>query len=531
MPWRRAEGEPRVIRSPHPDLAIPGQPLTAFVLASAERYGDRPALVDGPTGRTLTHAELPGLVRRAATGLAARGLRPGETVGIYSPNLPEYAVAFHGVALAGGSSATSNPLSTASELAFQLRCAKARFLVTVPPLLDKALEAARDAGVEEVFVFGETEGATPFAALLAEGDEPPVVDLDPREAVVSLPFSSGTTGLPKGVMLTHENLVANVLQTKAVRPCLEGDVVLGVLPFFHSYGQTVVMNETLQSGGTVVTMPRFDLEQYLSLSQQHRATIGYVVPPIVLALAKQPIVEDYDLSSLRWLMCGAAPLDGDLARACSERIGCLVVQGYGLTETSPVTNAVPVGVPDRPGSIGPLVPGTEARLVDLETASLAAPGERGELQVRGPQVMKGYLGDPGATAAAFDDGWLRTGDVAVADADGWLTIVDRLKELIKVKGYQVAPAELEAVLLGHPAVADACVIGIPDDDAGEVPKGFVCLQSEVSSGELLAYVADHVASYKRLRALEVVDAIPKSPSGKVLRRVLKEREAAAVSSR
>ena len=444
--------------------------------------------------------------------------------------MPEYAVAFHGVSLAGGASTTANALYTARELAFQLSDARARFLVTIPALLEHALPAAREAEVEEVFVFGEAEGATPFAALLEAGDDPPEVEIEPAAHVVSLPYSSGTTGLAKGVMLTHRNLVANIVQFLLPRPVSGDDVIVGFLPFFHCYGQTVVMNISLRQGATVVTMPRFDLEQYLRLSRDYRATLAYVAPPVVLALAKHPSVEGYDLSSLRSVFCGAAPLDAELARTCSRRLGCEVVQGYGMTEASPVTNLTPVDASSNPGSIGPLLPGTEARIVDVATGDDVEPGSPGELLVRGPQVMKGYLNNDAATAAAIQDGWLRTGDVVTAGADGWFTVVDRIKELIKVKGYQVAPAELEALLLTHPAVVDACVIGVPDEQAGEVPKGFVVLGDSVSLDELKGYVAERVAPHKRIRHLEQVDAIPKSPSGKILRRVLAERERAAAES-
>jgi acyl-CoA synthetase (AMP-forming)/AMP-acid ligase II len=519
-----------ILRSPFPDVHVPDVALTQFVLEHADEYGDRPALVDGPSGSALTFRELSHLVRRCAAGFAARGLRPGEVVGIYSPNVPEYAIAYYGVSLAGAAATTANALYTADELAFQLRDAGARFLVTAPVLVEPALAAARAAGVEEVFVFGEAEGAAPFASLLEEAGEPPTVEIDPADHVVSLPYSSGTTGFPKGVMLTHRNLVANVLQVAAIRPLGPGDVMVGVLPFFHSYGQTVVMSMSLRHGTTVVCMPRFDLEQYLSLSERYRATFAYVAPPVVLVLAKHPSVDGFDLSSLRSLMSGAAPLDGELALACSERLGCEVVQGYGLTEVSPVSHATPIGAPSRPGSIGPLVPSTEARIVDVVTGRDVEPGGAGELLLRGPQLMKGYLNNEAATAAAIEGGWLRTGDVATADADGWFAVVDRIKELIKVKGYQVAPAELEALLLTHPAVTDACVIGIPDEEAGEVPKGFVVLGAPVEMEELLGYVAARVAPHKRIRRLELVDAIPKSPSGKILRRVLAERERGAVQA-
>jgi acyl-CoA synthetase (AMP-forming)/AMP-acid ligase II len=526
-----AKEEAMTIRSPHPDVEIPDVSLTAYVLAGAAARGDAPALIAGEDGRTITYAQLDDLVRRCAAGFVARGLRAGEVVGIYAPNIPEYAVAFFGVARAGGTNTTANALYTAGELAFQLHDAGARFLVTVPALAERALEAAAATDVEEVFVIGgePIAGATPFAALLVPVD----VELPPEpspDVLVSLPYSSGTTGFPKGVMLSHRNLVANVAQCSPLRALGPGDTLMAFLPFFHIYGQTVLMCWALQSGATLVTMARFDLGEFLRLVEEHRATAAFVVPPVVVALAKHPAVEGRDLSSLRFMMSGAAPLDGETGEAAAARIGCRVFQGYGLTETSPVVSKVPDEVENRPGSIGLLVPNTEARIVDVATGEDALPGEPGELWVRGPQVMQGYLGNPSATAATLDDdGFLHTGDIATVDEDGWLTIADRLKELIKYKGYQVPPAELEAMLLGHPAVADACVIPLPDEDAGEIPKAFVVLRAHATPEELMAWVAERVAPHKRVRALEIIDEIPKSPSGKLLRRVLRDRERAAAS--
>jgi acyl-CoA synthetase (AMP-forming)/AMP-acid ligase II len=329
------------------------------------------------------------------------------------------------------------------------------------------------------------------------------------------------------VMLTHRNLVANILQSTVQQPVTADDTLVGVLPLFHIYGLSVVMNAVLRNGATLVTMPRFDLEGYLALVQEHRATKAHLVPPIVLALAKSPLVERYDLSSLELVNSGAAPLSAELQQAAAERIGCPVVQGYGMTESSPVTHVTPLDpARHRLGSIGPPVPSTECRIVDVAGGEELGPGDEGEVCVRGPQVMRGYLDDPEATAATVDeDGWLHTGDVGRADEDGYVVLVDRVKELIKYKGYQVAPAELEAVLVEHPAVAEAAVVGRPDEEAGEVPKAFVALAGEATEEEIMAFVAERVAPYKKLRALEVVDEIPKSPSGKILRRVLNERDA------
>jgi acyl-CoA synthetase (AMP-forming)/AMP-acid ligase II len=515
-----------VFKSPYADVAIPEVGVAQMVYQHALQYGDKPAMIDGQTGRTLTYAQLYGGVRRVAGNLAKRGLRKGEVVGIYSPNLPEYPLAFHGVVLAGGVVTTANPLYTADELAYQLRDSGAKFLITVGPLLEKAIPAAQQAGVQEVFVIGEGDGATPFTALLADA-EPPEVALDPAEDLVVLPYSSGTTGLPKGVMLTHRNLVANMVQVMASGVNLQFDErVIGVLPFYHIYGMLVILNLCLHKGMTIVTMARFDLEQFLKIMQDYQITRANLVPPIVLALAKHPIVDNYDLSHLKIIMSGAAPLSAELAQACAERLGCIVLQGYGLTETSPVTHVNPED-PARIklGSVGVPIANTECAVVSLETGNPLGIREEGEIWIRGPQVMKGYLNNPDATAQTITpDGWLRTGDVGYVDEDGYFYIVDRVKEMIKYKGLQIAPAELEAVLLTHPAVADAAVIPSPDPEAGEVPKAFVVLKGAATAEELMDYVAARVAPFKKIRRIEFVEQIPKSPSGKILRRVLVQQE-------
>jgi acyl-CoA synthetase (AMP-forming)/AMP-acid ligase II len=523
-----------VFRSPHPDVEIPNTPLPDFVLARAGELGDKPALVDAPSGRTFTYRQLAESVRAVAAGLAERGFGKGDVFAHYAPNLPEYAVAFHGVAAAGGVNTTANPLLTADELALQLRHSSTRLLVTVPAQLETATASAERAGVEEVFVYGQGGGATPFAALLEAGGEPPEVAINPADDLVALPYSSGTTGLPKGVMLTHRNLVANISQVTGLFYTSERDRVIAVLPFFHIYGLVVIMNMTLHRGATIVTMPRFDLVEFLRAIQEYRITRVNVVPPIALALAKHPLVDEFDLSSLEFVGSGAAPLSAELELACAERLGCRVQQGYGLTETSPVTHTVPEDLAGQmPGSIGLLVPNTECRIVDLATGDEVPAGEPGELCIRGPQVMKGYLNDPEATAQTIDaEGWLHTGDVASVEEDGSVRIVDRVKELIKYKGYQIAPAELEGLLLTHQGIADAAVIPLPDEEAGEVPKAFVVPSGPLTPEEVSAFVAERVAPYKKVRAVELVDEIPKSPTGKTLRRVLidRERSSAAAST-
>jgi acyl-CoA synthetase (AMP-forming)/AMP-acid ligase II len=509
-------------------MEVPNRDVTSFVLERAGDLGDKAALIDGPTGRVVTYAELDRATRALASGLAKRGFAPGDALAIYMPNLPEYAIAFHGVARAGGRATTVNPLYTARELEHQLGDSQAKILLTVPPFLDAARAAAEAAGVADVFVVGEAEGAEPMTDLMGDPAAAPEVEIDPGTDVAVLPYSSGTTGLPKGVMLTHSNLVANLVQIQDGFPIAEDDVLIGALPFFHIYGQTVIMNQGLWQGATIVTMPRFDLEQFLDLIAERRVSRVYVVPPIALALAKHPAVGGRDLSSVDVVMSGAAPLGAELVGQVAERIDCKVIQGYGLTETSPVTHVIRLDGENRPGSIGTPLIGTECRLVDPDTGAEVPIGERGELWVRGPQVMAGYLNNAEATAETIDpDGWLHTGDIATRDEDGFYSIVDRLKELIKYKGFQVPPAELEALLITHPDVADVAVIGVPDDECGELPKAFVVAAGEsVDPAALKEFVAGQLSAQKQVRLIEQVDEIPKSPSGKILRRVLRDREPA-----
>jgi len=522
-----------IFRGPNPDVTIPEVSLTDFVFKFTPEMANKIALIDGPTGRSLTYAEFEDAVRRVATSLARRGFRKGDVLGIYSTNCLEYAVVFHAVAMLGGVNTTINPLYTAQETAFQLQDAGARLLVTAPPFIEAATVAARKAGIEELFIFGEAPGATPFAVLLESDPAVPPVEIDPKNDLVALPYSSGTTGTAKGVMLTHYNLVANMCQMDGLDYFHQDDILICVLPLFHIYGLVVVLNMGLHLGATIVIMPRFDLEQFLSLIQKYRVTLAHIVPPVVLKLAKDPIVDRYDLSSLKMIFSGAAPLGADLTRECMQRIGCGIRQGYGMTETSPVTHTSPADPAKmKLGSVGTVAPNTECKLVDPATGEELGANQEGELCVRGPQIMRGYLNNPEATASTIDpDNWLHTGDVGYADEDGHFFIVDRVKELIKYKGFQVAPAELEAILLTHPAVADAAVIPCRDDEAGEVPKAFVVAKQETSPEAIMNFVAERVAPHKKIRELEFIEQIPKSLSGKILRRVLIEQERAKDSDR
>ena len=388
----------RVFRSPLPDVVIPDSALTPYVFRHADRLGDRVALVDGPTGRSYTYAELYGASRKVAGGLVAGGLESGDVVAVLSPNIPEYAIVFHGVALAGGTVTPINPTYTVGEIVHQLRDSGARYLVTIPHFMEQASTASGEAGVGTIFVLGESvAGTRSFFELLA-ADPIDQVEIEPADHVVVLPYSSGTTGLPKGVELTHRNLVANLAQTEPMASTNEQDVVLAVLPFFHIYGLQVLMNGVLFHGARSVTMPRFDLADFLGTIQGHGVTRVAAVPPIVLALAKHPMVDDYDLSSLVQVGSGAAPLSADVQADAARRTGAAVLQGYAHTETSPVTHTALPGQA-RSGSIGVLIPNTEARVVDPETQEDLGVDATGELWLRGPQVMKGYLNNADATSA------------------------------------------------------------------------------------------------------------------------------------
>lgn len=528
-----------VISSPYSDVDIPRMSLVPFVMQRATECADRTAIVCAATGQSYTYHELSRMISQVASGLWALGIRKGDVVGLVSPNTPDFAVMFFAITTIGAICSPVNPVATAEEIGAQFADSEALLLVTTPELHAKCSVAARLAStIREIVVFGEADGAIPFASLLAHGDAPADVEIDADNDVAALPYSSGTSGIPKGVMLTHRNLVANLCQVRGSVPIINGnDHVLAVLPFFHIYGMIVIMAGALVEGATIVTVPRFDLEGVLRVIQDHRITVAPIVPPIILAFAKHPLVDQFDLRTLRMLFSGAAPLGAELASACADRLQVTVRQGYGLTETSPVTHSHPVdGDYVNLSSVGPSLANTHCRLVDPLSGNDVAIGEPGELWIRGPQVMKGYFNKPEATAACLDeDGWLHTGDVAVVDARGWFTIVDRVKELIKYKGLQVAPAELEAVLLSHPQISDAAVIPVADDEAGEVPKAFIVVRPGNADGTLpaldaehvMAFVAARVSPYKKVRAVAFVDSIPKSPSGKILRRLLVERERAA----
>jgi acyl-CoA synthetase (AMP-forming)/AMP-acid ligase II/NAD(P)-dependent dehydrogenase (short-subunit alcohol dehydrogenase family) len=507
-----------------PDLTLP-----EFVLAQAARRGSKQALADAATGRGLSYAELAAAVQETGARLAGRGLHPGDVLALCAPNSIEFATTWFAAASIGAIVTTVNPECTGAEICRQLQQTGARYLLTTSAqLAGKLRPAIPEAGIAEPFVIGEAAaGATAFQLLrMSAGPDAAPVS---ASGVAFLPSSSGTTGLPKTVVLTHRNLVASLCQMRLAHKVTEDDVVIAALPLFHIYGLQVTLNLALLQGATVVILPRFEPEAFLRAVQERHVTRAEVVPPIVLGLARAEVVGHYDLSSLRLLTSAAAPLGAELARACARRIGCRVKQAYGMTELGGATHIAPDDGPDRPESIGPALPGIECRVVSPETGTSAGPGEPGELLIRSPGAMLGYLGNPLATAATIDTGgWVHTGDIVTVDAAGWYRVTDRVKELIKYKGHQVAPAELEGLLLTHPAVADAAVVRSPDQAAGEVPKAFVVLRAPATAAELMAWVAERVAPYKRVRQIEFTDRIPTSPSGKILRRHLVDRERRAV---
>ncbi len=526
--------------SPFPDVDIPAVSVYDYLFDTIDEVDrDRIALTDAKDGAHLSYRDLAARIDAFAGALADRGIGVGDVVGLLAPNSSAFAIAFHGILRAGATATTINVLFTPKDIVKQLTDAKAAMLVTVSALLPAAEEAAAAVGLsgDRLVVLDGAPGHPSARDLLDAALPAPAVDFDPATQLAVLPYSSGTTGDPKGVMLTHRNLVANVAQIRPIQDVTADDVVIAIMPFFHIYGMSVLLNAVVHARARLVMMGSFDLEEFLANIADHKVTIAFIAPPVAVALAKHPLVNRYDTSTLRAVLSGAAPLDEELGHAVADRIGCRVVQGYGMTELSPVSHCTPLDGGRRLiGSVAPIgaagwtVANSHSKLVDPVTGDeidIPAKGlsDTGELWFKGPNVMAGYLGNEAATRETIDDdGWLRTGDLARVDSTGCVYIVDRLKELIKYKGYQVPPAELEALLLTHPAIADAAVIGVRDSESGEeVPKAFVVKQTDADLGEkeVMDFVAAEVAPYKKVRQVAFIDAIPKSASGKILRKELR----------
>lgn len=518
-----------------PPVDFPDVPYDHLVRTAAERGPDRPAIIYHDL--SLTYREVVSMINCIANGLYDLGLRKGDCICLYTTNRPEYTLTFMAAASIGVVVSPMNPVYKEREVSYQLENSEARAILIqheLAPILQLVLANKSLPNLKYILVTGQKapEGlpeAIPIAALMRKSSpkHPPHVDID-GDDLLALPYSSGTTGLPKGTMLTHRNLVSNNLQfTTALQTNLT-DVALLFLPFYHIYG-VMLTGSFLACGGTQVLMERFDLMQSLELSEKHNVTYYFAVPPIVLALANAPL----DLSKLKtvkYIFSGAAPLPAEPARKLQEKTGIIVVQGYGLTEASPLTHSQPKDTAlIRLESVGMPTHNMEQKFVDIETGERELPvGEDGELIIRGPQVMKGYWKAPAETARALRNGWLYTGDIGHVDADGYTYIVDRKKEMIKYKGFGVAPAEIEALLLEHPAVLDSAVIGVADDEAGELIKGLVVLRKghEATEEEIITFANGKLTGYKKVHIIEFIDSIPKTASGKILRRELKERERA-----
>ncbi|KAK8139628.1 hypothetical protein PG984_000751 [Apiospora sp. TS-2023a] len=548
-----------VFKSNHADLAIPEVDIWTLLFERKEKeWTDDKAntstitelFIDGETGSAYNFTQLKSTAIDFGKGLKSQwNWKKGDVLGIFSPNSIDYAPVVFGTLWAGGVCSTANPTYTAKELAFQMKDSKVKGIVTQQALLPTALKAAKEIGIPEdrVILIGHDRDPSGKIKHFTQLKSTSLLNLsyqtrvDPKKDLAFLVYSSGTTGLPKGVMLSHTNIVANVLQFSSAEKrsglhCMggqdgKGDKQLAVLPFYHVYGLTCILHATVWDGYQAIALPKFELEKACKLIQDYQVTFAYVPPPIILGFAKHPIIDKYDLSSLKWLNSGAAPLTAELVDAVWERLTVPTKQGYGLSETAPVTHMQSVLEWAKfKGSVGPLMANMEARIVDLDGKEMSI-GQDGEIWVKGPNVFQGYLNRPELAKETFSEcGFFKTGDIGHSDAKGNFYITDRLKELIKYKGFQVAPAELEGLLLGHSEIADACVIPAFDKERSEeVPRAYVVMkagvpQTDEKAKELIDWVAGKVAPHKQLRGgIRFIEEVPKNPSGKILRRVLKEQ--------
>lgn len=549
-PWFKnwPEGVPK-------SLDYPKVPLHALLENSVKDFPDKPAIIF--LGKKITYRELGSLVNRFATALYNLGIRKGDVVGLYLPNMPQFVIAYYGALKIGAVATGISPLFVERELEFQLSDSEAKAIVLLDALfprfkkvwektkvkfaivarlgeympslkafLGKLLKKIPTAEVPRqpnVYFFKELVEKTP--------EQPPSVEINPEEDLAVLQYTGGTTGLPKGAMLTHMNLVSNAIGCSAWLQAKRGeDTGLSVLPFFHIYGMTVAMNFTIYAGATMVLLPRFDVVEVLKSIQKYKVTLFPGVPTMYALIVDHPEAKKYNLRSVKFCISGAAPLPPEVQKKFMEMTGAVLVEGYGLTEASPVTHCNPLDPTMKTvkiGSIGIPWPDTDAKIVDVETGTREMPvGEVGELVVKGPQVMKGYWKRPEETSEVLRNGWLYTGDLGKMDEDGYFYITDRKKDLIKYKGYSVYPRELEDILYEHPAVKLAAVVGKPDPVSGEIPKAFIVLRegAMATEEEIMKFVNERVAPYKAIREVEFRKELPMSLVGKVLRRVLREEE-------
>ncbi|HEY8417385.1 MAG TPA: long-chain fatty acid--CoA ligase [Limnochordales bacterium] len=536
-----------------PSLTYPEESLVQPLLRSAQAHPDRPAMLF--FGKPTTYGELLAQVRRAAAGLAALGVRKGDRVAIMLPNSPQCVISYYAVLWLGAVVVMVNPLYTPRELQTQLADSGARHIIVLDIMYPKVAQVRADTAVERIVVTALQEylpfplnwlfplqlrrqgqavrvpaepHITRWQDLLAHAPAGEPAPVSPKEDLAALQYTGGTTGTPKGAMLTHFNLYANCVQIAAWLSEFKEDSfrVLGALPFFHVYGLTTVLNYTIFGGGTMILVPRFETNQVLKLIQRYRPHVFPGAPTMYVAILNHPKARQVDMRSIAACISGAAPLPAEVQTKFEALTGGRLVEGYGLTEASPVTHANPIWGHRKVGSIGVPWPDTECRIVNPETGEDVPVGHDGELLVRGPQVMKGYWNKPEETAMALRDGWLWTGDIARMDEDGYFYIVDRKKDMIIAGGFNIYPREVEEVLFMHPAVQEAAVVGVPDPYRGETVKAFVVLKAgaQATADELIAHCRQHLAAYKVPKLLEFRSELPKSLVGKVLRRVLLEEE-------
>ncbi|WCJ27795.1 4-coumarate--CoA ligase [Euphorbia peplus] len=530
----------RIFRSKLPDIPILNHlPLHEYCFQNLPDFSDKPCLISGSTGKIYTFSETHLLSRKTASGLSKLGVKKGDVIMILLQNCPEFVFSFMGASMIGAVTTTANPFYTRNEIFKQFSSSGAKLIVTQSNYVDKLRDVQGPDFTVIITIDAPPENCVHFSALISESETEtelkyPNVGIG-QDDPVALPFSSGTTGLPKGVILTHKSLITSVAQqVDGENPNLylrKEDVVLCVLPLFHIYSLNSVLLCSLRAGAAVLLMQKFEIGTFLELIQRHKVSVAAVVPPLVLALAKNPMVDAFDLSSIRVVLSGAAPLGKDLEDALRHRMPQAILgQGYGMTEAGPVVAMclafAKQPFPTKSGSCGTVVRNAELKVIDPETGLSLSYNQPGEICIRGHQIMKGYLNDPEATANTIDvEGWLHTGDIGYVDDNDEVFIVDRLKEIIKFKGFQVPPAELEALLLLHHSIADAAVVPQNDEAAGEVPVAFVVPSNgfDLTEDAVKEYISKQVVFYKRLHRVYFVHAIPKSPSGKILRKDLKAK--------
>ncbi|XP_076924618.1 4-coumarate--CoA ligase 2-like [Bidens hawaiensis] len=519
-----------IFRSKLPDIDIPNHlPLHSYCFQNISKHAHRPCLIDGSTHHNYTFADVYLTSRKVGSAFHKLGINKGDVIMIFLPNSPEFVFSFIGAV-----STMANPFYTSDEFVKQAKASGAKIIITQSANFTKVKQFAMENSISVVCIDSAPEGCVHFSELTS-GDENdlPKVEISPND-VVALPYSSGTTGLPKGVMLTHKGLVTGVAQlVDGENPNIwirSEDVVMCVLPLFHIYSFSILLYG-LRVGAAIVVMQKFDIVLFLELIQKYRVTIGPLVPPIVLAIAKnEDIVDKYDLSSVRMVMSGAAPLGKELEDIVRMKFpNAKLGQGYGMTEAGPVLAMClafakhPFEI--KPGACGTVVRNAEMKIINPDTGVSLPRNQHGEFCIRGDQIMKGYLNDLESTEKTIIDGWLHTGDIGYIDDDDEVFIVDRLKELIKYRGFQVAPAELEALLLLHPYISDAAVVRMADENAGEVPVAFVVKLSSVTvtEDEVKQFISKQVVYYKRIKRVFFVDTIPKSQPGKILRKDLRAK--------